>query len=87
MHATVVNKGGQQQMWTLSDMPSWLNADIVNGTTNPLEETDVTFTVSSATPIGKYEETVYLTGNDGIEVPLVLNVTVMGQVPDWKAQS
>lgn len=83
MHATVVNKGGQQQMWTLSDMPSWLNADIVNGTTNPLEETDVTFTVSSATPIGKYEETVYLTGNDGIEVPLVLNVTVMGQVPDW----
>ena len=81
--ATVVNKGGKQQMWTLSGMPSWLTADANYGTTNPLEETNVTFTVSPATPIGKYEETIYLKGNDGIEVPLTLNVKVTGQVPDW----
>ena len=81
--ATVVNKGGKQQMWTLSGMPSWLTADADYGTTNPLEETNVTFTVSPATPIGKYEETIYLKGNDEIEVPLTINVTVTGQVPDW----
>ena len=43
----------------------------------------VTFTVSPATPIGKYEETVYLTGNDGIKTPLTLNIKVTGKVPDW----
>ena len=81
--ATIINKSGQQQMWTLSGMPSWLTASEDYGTTNPLEETTVTFTVSPATPIGKYEETVYLKGNNGIETPLTLNISVTGEVPDW----
>jgi hypothetical protein len=81
--ATIVNKGGKQQMWTLSGMPSWLQASSEYGTTNPLAETSVTFTVSPATPIGKYEETVYLKGNDGIETPLTINVKVTGKVPEW----
>ncbi|MBP5360658.1 MAG: hypothetical protein J6129_04155 [Bacteroidaceae bacterium] len=81
--ATVVNKGGQQQMWTLSGMPSWLTADADYGTTNPRSESQVTFAVSPATPIGRYEETIYLKGNDNIEVPLTLNFTVTGQVPAW----
>ena len=81
--ATIINKGGQQQMWTLSGMPSWLTASMEYGTTNPRSETEITFTVSEATPIGKYEETVYLKGNNGIETPLTLNITVKGGVPDW----
>ena len=80
---SVVNKGGTMQMWTLSGMPSWLQASTESGTTNPLAETKVTFTVTDATPIGKYEETVYLTGTDGIEVPLTIYVTVRGEKPAW----
>ena len=52
--ATVVNKSGKQQMWSLSGMPAWLTADIVEGSTNPLQETTVIFTVAEATPIGDY---------------------------------
>lgn len=81
--ATIINKGGQQQMWTLSGLPSWLTASTEYGTTNPRSETEITFTVSESTPIGKYEETVYLKGNNGIETPLTLNITVTGAVPDW----
>ena len=81
--ATIVNKGGQQQMWTLTGMPSWLTANMEYGTTNPRSETEITFTVSEATPIGKYEETVYLKGNNGIETPLTLNINVTGAVPEW----
>ncbi|MBQ9524465.1 MAG: hypothetical protein IJR69_05040 [Bacteroidaceae bacterium] len=81
--ATVINKSGQQQMWTLSGMPSWLTATDEYGTTNPLDETMVTFTISSATPIGKYEETIYLKGNNGIETPLTLSINVTGQIPYW----
>ena len=80
---SVVNKGGTMQMWTLSGMPAWLQASTESGTTNPLAETKVTFTVTESTPIGKYEETIYLTGTDGIEVPLTIRVTVKGKEPDW----
>lgn len=81
--ARIVNKGGQQQMWNLSGIPSWLTASADYGVTNPRGETNVTFTVKPSTPIGKYEETIYLTGNDGIDVPLTLPVKVTGNVPDW----
>ncbi len=81
--ATVVNKSGKQQMWSLSGMPAWLTANIVEGSTNPLQETTVIFTVAEATPIGDYEETIYLTGNNGIETPLTINVKVVGDEPLW----
>ncbi len=85
--AYIMNNGGTQQMWTLSGMPSWLTASSEYGTTNPLSESEVTFYVSPATPIGKYEETIYLKGNDGIETPLTLKVNVTGQEPDWYVNS
>ena len=81
--ATIVNKGGQQQTWILSGMPSWLTVSDEYGTTPPRGTTDVTFHISPATPIGKYEETVYLESNNGIETPLTINVKVTGPIPDW----
>ena len=81
--ATLVNKSGRQQVWTMSDLPSWLEADMTYGDLQPLAEQTITFAVSEATPIGKYEQTVYVKGNDGIETPLTLNITVTGNVPDW----
>ncbi len=81
--ATLVNKSGQEQMWTMSGLPTWLSADIEYGNLLPLDEQAITFTVSEATPIGNYEKTVYVAGNDGIKTPLTLNITVTGNVPDW----
>ena len=81
--ATLVNKSGKQQTWTMEALPAWLKADIEYGNLQPLAEQTITFTVSSATPIGKYEQTVYVSGNDGIETPLTLNISVTGNVPEW----
>lgn len=79
----VVNNGGKQQMWEISGMPSWLTADTDNGTTDPLVQDDVTFTIAKSTPIGTYSQTVYLVGGDAIEVPLTLNLTVTSDEPEW----
>lgn len=79
----VVNNGGKQQMWEISGMPSWLTADTDNGTTDPLVQDDVTFTIAKSTPIGTYSQTVYLVGGDAIEVPLTLNLTVTGDELEW----
>ena len=81
--ATIVNKGGLLQNWILSGMPSWLKASMEYGQLSALSEQSITFTVSEATPIGKYEETVFLTGNDNIETPLTLYISVTGEAPDW----
>ena len=81
--ATLMNKSGKQQAWTMSALPTWLKADVEYGNLQPLAEQTITFTVSSATPIGKYEQTVYVSGNDGIETPLTLNISVTGDVPEW----
>lgn len=79
----VVNNGGSQQMWQISGMPSWLSADVDNGTVDPLAQQQVTFTVAESTPIGKYSQTIYLIGSDAIEVPLTLDLVVTGDVPQW----
>ena len=79
----VVNNGGKQQMWEISGMPSWLTADTDNGTTDPLVQDYVTFTIAKSTPIGTYSQTVYLVSGDAIEVPLTLNLTVTGDEPEW----
>ena len=81
--ATLVNKSGKEQIWSMGALPSWLEADAEYGSLQPLAVQTITFTVSEATPIGKYEQTVYVSGNDGIETPLTLNIKVTGNVPDW----
>ena len=81
--ATIENLGGQQQMWTIDGLPSWLTASADYGVVNPRSKSTITFFVSPSTPIGKYQETIYLKGNNGIETPLTVNVKVKGQTPDW----
>lgn len=81
--ASFTNKSGKQQMWTISGMPSWLKADTEYGTVDPLATETISFEVTEATPVGKYDETVYLTGSDGIATPLTLSLTMEGDKPDW----
>lgn len=81
--ASFTNKSGKQQMWTISGMPSWLKADTEYGTVDPLATETISFEVTEATPVGKYDETIYLTGNDGIATPLTLSLTMEGDKPDW----
>ena len=82
----VVNTGGKEQMWQLSGLPAWLTADVETGTTAPLDRTEVAFTVAPSTPVGNYSQTIYLTGNDEIDIPLTLNIKVTGVVPDWTVE-
>jgi hypothetical protein len=81
--ATIVNKSGSTENWTLSNMPQWLTADVTGGSLAAQTTKTINFTVNSSTPIGKYEETVYLSGNDEIYEPFTINLEVSGQEPNW----
>ena len=79
----VINKGATSESWHINNLPTWLTADIEAGSLNPLSDVTINFTVSAALPIGRYEEVIYLVGNNNIYEPLVVTVNVAGQMPDW----
>ena len=79
----VINKGATSESWYIDNLPTWLTADIEAGSLNPLSDVTINFTVSAALPIGRYEEVIYLVGNNNIYEPLVVTVNVASQMPDW----
>lgn len=81
--ATIVNNGGKQQMWELTDLPAWLKPDATYGTAEAQSENTVTFSLGKSMAVGKYSHTIYLTGSNAIEVPLTVNVSVSGDKPAW----
>lgn len=81
--ATFTNESGNTENWSLSGLPAWLTASTMSGTLKAQQSKTVTFTVAESMAIGKYEQTVYLTGNSNISEPLTLSITVTGNLPDW----
>ncbi|MBQ3630967.1 MAG: hypothetical protein II949_06980 [Prevotella sp.] len=81
--ATFTNESGLSENWSLSGLPAWLTADATSGSLKATMSKTITFTVSESIPIGKYEETIYLTGNSNISEPLTLYLKVTGDKPEW----
>lgn len=82
---TLTNQGGTQKEWQLTGLPAWLTVNAENGIIDPLSSTDFAFTIGKNCPIGKHVETLYLVNEDDLALPLTLNITVTGNVPDWNA--
>lgn len=78
-----VNESGNSENWSLSGLPSWLTATATNGTLKATLSKTITFTIDESTPVGKYEQTIYLTGNNNISEPLTLYLKVKAEEPDW----
>ena len=79
----VINKGAASESWYINNIPTWLTADIEAGSLNPLSDITINFTISAALPIGRYEEVVYLVGNNNVYEPLIVTVNVTGETPNW----
>ena len=81
--AVFTNKSSKAEKWSLSGLPTWLSPDIESGTLQPLASETVNFTVAPSTPIGNYEETIYLSGNNAINEPYTVKLYVKGDEPSW----
>lgn len=79
----VENLGSTSENWFISNIPSWLNASKVQGTLSALSSSEITFTIEDNMPLGRYEEAIYLYGNDEIYVPYVISLNVTTEAPDW----
>ena len=77
------NSGSATENWKLVSLPSWLKVDADYGQLTPQSSKTIRFSTKESTPIGKYEATVYLKGNNNIYTPLTVSLNVTGEQPSW----
>lgn len=79
----IKNLSGKKQRFTLDGLPIWMTASITSGSVAALDEMTVTFTISPYINIGNFDETICLIGENGMNEPLPIKITVRGEAPDW----
>lgn len=79
----ISNMSGTPEAWTVTGLPTWLTLDAENGQLPAMSTRSLKFKVPAATPIGRYDATVYLIGNRGIAEPFTISVHVTGKKPNW----
>ncbi|GAB4279884.1 MAG: hypothetical protein Kow0068_03960 [Marinilabiliales bacterium] len=83
----IINNGGTQQNYEISNIPDWLSVDYPTGNINPNSYTQVTFTVDPSINVGNYEATVYLTGYYGYAEKLNIRLKVYKTPPQWSVNA
>lgn len=81
---TIINNSGKVENWHLAGVPEWLTFSQTAGTLQPLQEQELTATISASLAIGEYEQSIYLYGNQNMDSPLYLTVKVNADAPAWK---
>ena len=81
----IENKSGSTEYYTLYNMPQWLSLvdSERSDEVSPLRTKTLRFQVNPLTPVGNYEVTIGVQGNNGILEPLRVVMKVRGEKPQW----
>ncbi len=79
----VINNGGSIINYEINNLPTWLSVDPQRNEIGPASVNHVTFTIREDLNVGTYNEVVYLTNEDNVNEPLYINLTVVGDKPQW----
>ena len=83
--AVIENKSGSTEYYTLYNMPQWLTVvgSSASDEVSPLSTKVLRFQVNPLVPVGNYDVTIGLQGNNGILEPLRIVMKVRGETPQW----
>ncbi|MDL2314749.1 T9SS type A sorting domain-containing protein [Bacteroidales bacterium OttesenSCG-928-C19] len=81
--AQISNAGGTSADYYIDNLPSWLEVNTPSGTLQPLQNKELTFTISNGINIGSYEASVALIGINDVQKVLPITLKVTGEKPDW----
>ncbi len=85
--ATILNTGGTDESYQISNIPAWLSVSEQNGTIPPDSYKTLTFTVDPVVNVGNYDLSLYLTSEFGYKEKLNVNLKVYEQSPtDWTVE-
>ena len=81
----IENKSGNTEYYTLYNMPQWLTVvgSSASDEINPLSTKILRFQVNPLVPVGNYEVTIGVQGNNQILEPLRVVMKVRGEKPQW----
>ena len=81
----IENKSGNTEYYTLYNMPQWLSlvGSTASDEINPLSTKVLRFQVNPLVPVGNYEVTIGVQGNNQILEPLRVVMKVSGEKPQW----
>ena len=81
----IENKSGNTEYYTLYNMPQWLSlvGSTASDEINPLSTKVLRFQVNPLVPVGNYDVTIGVQGNNQILEPLRVVMKVRGEKPQW----
>ena len=81
----IENKSGNTEYYTLYNMPQWLSlvGSTASDEINPLSTKVLRFQVNPLVPVGNYDVTIGVQGNNQIMEPLRVVMKVRGETPQW----
>lgn len=77
------NKGGLNETFSITNVPSWLEVSPVSGNLNPLEIKEIEIIVKPELNVGSYQRNIDLVSSLGYNEGLSISVSVNGNIPNW----
>ena len=77
------NNSGAPHTYTVENLPKWLSVDKTSDMIEPKSEQWLTFTINKDINVGSYDHIIYLTDENELSEPLMLNITIEGKAPEW----
>jgi hypothetical protein len=79
----IVNKGGSNQSYKISGLPTWVSVAKISGTVAPNATKQIVFTVDKELAMGSYNATIFLETASEFNDQLTLDLRVLTTAPDW----
>lgn len=86
--STIVNSGGAVKQYTIDNLPAWLSTSSTTGIIQPNSSKTISFTISSNTNIGDYEQDIHLTTDFNYPEKLNVKLKVYAEAPaSWSVNT
>ena len=77
----IMNQTGMTRQYTIDHLPTWLSVSPAQGTLEAEDQKTVTFTLKEVLKPGLHNHVVYLTDDQGLSEPLLIEVEVTTECP------
>ena len=77
----ILNRTGMTRQYTIDHLPQWLSVSPAQGTLQAEDQRSITFTLSEGLKPGVHNHVIYLTDDQGLSEPLLVEVEVTTRCP------
>ena len=79
----IYNTGGATHTYTIENLPRWISVNKTADIIEPMESDVIKLSISKDVNVGTYDQIIYLTDENGLSEPLLLELTMEGENPYW----